>query len=393
MLRALRSLVLAALVLAALYPAQGQTTGSIGFKDATSQGVVSYTGTWDAFPGECILATDRRLVTFNTGPNEVPGNSLVYKLSANGTSWPASPTTLYTPSAGITSQGTECATLSDGNVVVSTMDEAASPLGIVYVIKGAVSGTTGGTNNDGITWGSKITAASGNPFGGSGVYTGPSKVLETAPGTWLLPVYGGFSSFTGWGLVQSTDSGATWGATNVIIPGGDGINAWSEVGWIIVPVGYPNAGRIYAAVRRDLPSNAEGYYLTYCNSGDDPTVAGNWTTPSLITLAINSSAGRPTLLFVPKGTNGGLFLLARFNQTPKAGYTISWDVNAAVGNPATATWQPARQFGGVSYNAQFWYGSAGLLSDGTIAGIVSQALNGQSTVASVVSRDFLAVAP
>lgn len=372
--------------LAALYPARGQTTGSIGFKDVASQGVVSYSGTWDVFPGECILAADRRLVVFNTGPNFVPGNTLVYKLSTNGTAWPASPTTLYTPGASITSGGTECVTTSDGNVVVTTRDiTTGNPAGPLYSIVGTVSGTSGGTNNDGITWGGLVSVATGSPYGGSGIYSGPSKILEYDASTWLHASYGGFSIFTGWGISKSIDKGVSWGAVNIILAS-DGVNAWSEVGWIKVPAGYPNAGDLIAVIRNDRHDASAGLYLTRCTSGLDPLVAASWTAPVQLPVTwTTATVGRPTLLFVPKGASGGLFLLSRFNATPRAGYMISWDQGA--------TWSAVRQFGGVTYNAQFWYGSAGLLSDGTIAGIVSQALNGQSTVASVVSRDFLAVAP
>lgn len=362
------------------------TPGFIGFKNATSHAVVACSGTWDAFPGLDQLGDGRWICVFNTGPNEVPGNTLVYKLSSDRITWGAQQT-LYAPGGGITSLGAEVMVTSAGKVVVSTGDGAASPLGICYTFVGAVSGATGGTNNDGITWAAKVTAASGNPYGGSGVYSGPTKVFEYGASTWLHASYGGPSSFTGWGISKSTDKGATWGAVSIIIAS-NGVDAWSEVAWVLVPAGYSDAGDIIAILRRDYPLDNEGLYLTRCPSGSDPMVAGSWTTPAILPFTWPfQTQGRPTICFVKQGAHGGLFLLSRFNQTPKAGYTISWDA-------ARAVWGPVKKFGGASLNTQFWYGSCPPISaDGTIPAVISDGFNSQSTVARILARDFLATPP
>lgn len=360
------------------------TPGWVGL--LPTKAIVSYDGTSNRFPGHDIDGSEKRFCSYTAGPFQHSPNSVqLAKVSNDGRTW-GPPVTIRAAPANYFSNGAEVTFVPAlGFVLVYNEQSDDGAHDDNYIIICTVDGSNV------VTVGSPVLIPI--PSGWKWIST-IGKLVVLPNGHFMLPIYGQINAHSGSvtdaAMLFNTDGTATtWGGL-VMLATGDATNYWSESGSVVIPVGYPNAGRVVTFLRNDDNSNVNsGYYRL---ESDTPETL--FSQPVKVLAELSAYVGKPAPTFVPKGAYGGIFLGLRWQPTDSpfyvansfTGYTISWDQGV--------TLLPMRNYSPGSTLIQNWYSSGAYIpSTGNVECAIGLAFNNVSSVAWVVCQEYETRAP
>jgi hypothetical protein len=385
--------VVCALALSAVEALSGQGAGAGAYGGGITTGTISSTilndGSNPKDPGIGVIQDQRLLVCYSWASAADFENNNVIKCRLSSDfgntdgGW-GTETTVFTPPANYTALFGEVHVLSDWTITISYLVEPNAGSGL-SLNTNTVNFNTLTVSGNTITPGTPVQIATGNPLGGSGVYsqTGPVE-LSAGPSNLMMTVYGGATTF-GVGAYFSSNKGATWGNfTTLIAPDGTHVDQWNETDCHAVPAGQPagNAGRIYCLARHDLCASTCGYDLFYT---DTQTGLSGWTSP--VTVLPNGNGGqdgRPTTLIHP---NGAMAFMSRW-AGPETAYSISYPNSTRL---LSSTWAAVTRLGPAA--TQNWYNAMVVLPDHSIGAVAVQQVSNPPIVTKVIYQNLVLTNP
>lgn len=285
--------------------------------------------TYHAFPGVTRLDDNSLFAASRQGTDHLAGGDLVkFTANAAGSSW-SGPSDLIDTAKDI--RDVECATLSDGRVVISYTERTAGLEDFVTKVMFSTDATA-------TSWDSPVTVTNG--FTGFSFAT--AKMVEDENGYLYLPMYGidagGVNGTDDYCRVSrsTTPGGSTFAAHSVIVASGTSGRAWNEPN--IARLSTP--GHYVCSIRADV--GAPQTFLAWSTD-----YMATWSAPAL---AFNGG-GRPSII----ETSDGALMVAHRNASGIG--EVRWTFDQAV------SWASAYTLPGTQ---PYVYGSWVVLSSGDI---------------------------